>query len=128
MRRLAALAVLAIIVAGCGREHPSALSIQECLRAHGATDIHLVYLHAAPLGVRDDWTGVEDITFAVRLTRRQVNGLAPLPVSAGGVILLARSETDASRIRRELRELGAVFGRRRAALAFPNDAFEARCL
>ena len=102
MRSAAALALLAFVLAGCAKERPSALSIAACLRDHGATVRTVTFRHS-PAGLRDDWTGVVFVNYSTVKDDDPIALLRERP-REGGLLVVARSDRDAQRLARELKE------------------------
>ena len=127
MRRVLALAALAVTLTACGREHPSAATIADCLNAHGARDVRVVTLNAAPLRVHDDWDGVQGITFRIQVPSSRLPRFPPGDYWSGGIVIVARGDRDAVRIRNELRSAGEPFKRRRSVLFFPPGHLTTMC-
>jgi hypothetical protein len=73
---------------------------------------------------------VIDLTYGRRLTAAETKALrvALSHATTGGVIIVARSDKDAVRIRRELLRLRVPLSRHRSTLAFPGDRFATNCL
>jgi len=108
VRSAAALALLVFVLAGCADERPSALSIAACLRGQGATVISTTFRHS-PAGLHDDWTGVTFVSYARDAARfRTFRGsqrseeLRRLLLGESGILIVARSDADARRIKRDM--------------------------
>jgi hypothetical protein len=110
VRSAAALALLALVLAGCAQERPSALSIAACLRDHGATVRAVTFRHS-PAGLRDDLTGVVFVNYSTfepfdvgDLSSHRSELLRALAGGESGLLIVARSDADARRVKAELGE------------------------
>jgi hypothetical protein len=128
VRSAAALALLAFVLAGCAKERPSARSIAACLRDHGAT-VRTVTFDHSPAGLRDDWTGVVFVNYS---TFEATDPAAFLRGQAGegGLLVVARSDPDARRLARELKEQsqGALTIPIRGSVLYTPTPLSRRCL
>jgi hypothetical protein len=120
--------VLAVVAAGCAQERPSALSIRNCLRDRGAEDVRFGTFAEAPPGIADDWHGVHYVSWAVSPQRVLDGLLRGTPVDVG-LAVVARSDADAVRLRRELAHLQVPFERSGSVLfrAAPGSRLARAC-
>jgi hypothetical protein len=130
VRSAAALALLAFIVAGCAKERPSALSIAACLRDQGAAVRTVTFRHS-PAGLHDDWTGVVFVNYSTSEPARDRTELERVLASGeSGLLIVARSDTDARRLQGEFKATteGDLTIPARGSVVYTPTPLARRCL
>jgi len=129
VRSAAALALIAVVLAGCAKERPSALSIAACLRDHGA-EVKTVTLRHSPTGPHDDWTGVVFVNYSTFESPRGPEELRrALMGGESGLLIVARSDADARRLQAEFRAMtgGSLTIPTRGSVVYTATPLARRC-